>query len=60
MIGAALEASLMSMCHIYADEIPGELLPKNKTKQKPLLQWTLAQLLCVAHNCGQGHRVTFS
>jgi hypothetical protein len=52
MIGSALEASLMSMCHVYADEIPGELLPKNKTKQKPLLQWTLAQLLRVARNCG--------
>lgn len=52
MIGAALEASLTSMCHLYADEIPRDLLPKNKTEQKPLLEWNLAQLLRVACNCG--------
>jgi hypothetical protein len=51
MIGAALEASLMSMCHLYADEIAGNL-PMNKKKQKPLLKWRFDDLLGVARNCG--------
>jgi hypothetical protein len=52
MIGAALEASLTCMAHIHADEIPEHLLPKKKNLPKPLLAWTLTELLRVARNCG--------
>jgi hypothetical protein len=52
MIGAALEADLIAMCHCYADEIPAVLIPQGKNSQpKPLLQWSFAQLLQVARAC---------
>ncbi len=52
MIGAALEASLMSMCHCYVDEIPGDFLPMHRKKQKPLRERSLGELLGVARGCG--------
>lgn len=52
MIGAALEASLTCMAHMYADEIPEDILPKKDKKAKPLLKWTLTDLLRVARNQG--------
>jgi len=53
MIGAALEADLVAMCHCYSDEIPTELIPKLKNGQpKPLLKWSFFQLLQVARECG--------
>src|SRR5262249_31375310 len=52
MIGAALEAALIAMCHIYDDEIPAVLIPQWKNGQpKPLLQWSFSQLLQVAREC---------
>jgi hypothetical protein len=53
MIGAALEADLVAMCHCYSDEIPEGLIPKHKDgKPKHLLDWTFFQLLRVARECG--------
>ena len=52
MIGALLEANLIGMCHLYPDEIPESLLPKKKKEPKPLLEWTLAELLRIARDCG--------
>jgi hypothetical protein len=53
MIGAALEADLLATCDCYSDEIPEELIPKQKNgKPKRLLDWTLFQLLRVARECG--------
>jgi hypothetical protein len=53
MIGAALEADLVTMCHCYSDEIRGELVPKDRNgKPKHLLKWTFFQLLRVARECG--------
>jgi hypothetical protein len=52
MIGAALEADLICMCHCYADEIPAALIPQGKNSQpKPLLQWSFSQLLQIAREC---------
>lgn len=53
MIGAALEADLIAMCHCYSDEIPTELVPRKKNgKPKPLIEWSFSQLLRVARKCG--------
>jgi hypothetical protein len=53
MIGAALEAALLAMCHCYSDEIPEKLIPKQKNgKAKHLLDWIFFQLLRVARECG--------
>jgi hypothetical protein len=53
MIGAALEADLMAMCNCYSDEIPEQLIPKQRNgNPKHLLDWTFFQLLRVARECG--------
>jgi hypothetical protein len=53
MIGAALEAGLLATCDCYSDEIPEELIPKQKNgKPKHLLDWTFFQLLRLARECG--------
>ncbi len=53
MIGAALEASLIGMCHLDGDEIPEELIPKGKDgNAKELLDWSFAQLLEIGRACG--------
>lgn len=51
MLGAALEGDLTAMCHCFASEIPPNLIPKKNGKPKPLLDWTLHQLLIVARSC---------
>ena len=53
MIGAALESDLLAMCNCYSDEIPEELIPKQRNgKPKHLLDWTFFQLLRIARECG--------
>jgi hypothetical protein len=52
MIGAALEANLIGMCHLYYEEIPPELVPKSAGKTKHLLKWGLADLIKIAKKCG--------
>jgi len=48
MIGAALEACLVAMCHLYPRDIPRALVPTWRGDKKPLLRWTLNELLHVA------------
>lgn len=55
MIGAALEANLIGMCHLYYEEIPPELIPKipkSNGKTKHLLKWGLVDLIKIAKKCG--------
>src|SRR5262245_40631364 len=52
MIGAALEANLMGMCHLYSEDSPPELVPQNKGRPKHLLMWRLVDLLKIAKACG--------
>ena len=53
MLGAALEAGLVAMVHCFPDEAArAEGVPHVKGEVKPLLQWTLAELLRVAKNVG--------
>jgi hypothetical protein len=53
MIGAALEAALVAMCDCYFDEIPAELIPKERNTGKPkhILDWSLSRLLKIAREC---------
>lgn len=51
MVAAQLESLLMCFCHIYGDEIPEKSIPSNKKGQKPLLKWTLHELIRVARDC---------
>ena len=51
MIGAALETDIMAMCHCYVDEIPSKLISKKKGRAKPLLDWSLFQLITIAREC---------
>lgn len=52
MIGAALEAALIAMCHLCSDEIPTNLIPKKRNgKPKNLLDWPFFHLLRVAREC---------
>jgi hypothetical protein len=53
MIGAALEAALIGMCDCYFDEIPVDLIPKERKTSKPkhILDWSLFQLLKIAREC---------
>jgi hypothetical protein len=47
--GSALETQLTAMVHIYADEVEqAGLVVKRRGAAKPLLDWTLADLLKVA------------
>jgi hypothetical protein len=48
MLGAALEAALILMCDVYFEEIPKDLMPMAKNRQKPILKWSLDQLVRVA------------
>lgn len=53
MLGSALEALLMNMVDLYADEVEKTgRIPKSKNKAKPLLKWDLAELLSVAKATG--------
>jgi hypothetical protein len=48
MIGAALEADLVAICHLYSDEIQTKEIPHfKKDRLKPLSEWTLFQLIKV-------------
>jgi hypothetical protein len=40
------------MVAAYPDEIQPGILPMRKKKPKPLLDWTLHELLIVARTCG--------
>ncbi len=53
MMGGALEASFIGMCHLHRAEIPEELVPKGKDgNAKELLDWSFAQLLEIGRACG--------
>jgi len=53
MLGSALEALLMNMIDVYADEAENTgKIPMSKGKAKPLLTWDLADLLKVAKAAG--------
>lgn len=52
MEGAALEGALMAMCDCFFDEIPAEKITRLKDGHpKPILKWTLYQLVEVAREC---------
>lgn len=48
MAGAALEAILIAMVHLYSFEVPASAVAKSKGKAKKLLDWTFADLLKAA------------
>ncbi len=50
MAGAALEALLVAMLHLYGDELEGSAVAMSKGRPKPLLGWTLFEMLNVARN----------
>ena len=53
MLGSALEALLMNMIDLYAEEAERTgKIPMDKGKSKPLLKWDLGQLLNVAKAAG--------
>lgn len=53
MLGSALEALLMLMINVYADEAEATgVIPTRKGKPLPLLDWDLGQLLEVAKVAG--------
>jgi hypothetical protein len=53
MLGSALEALLMNMIDLYADEVEKTgKIPVSKSKVKPLLKWDLAELISVAKAAG--------
>jgi len=51
MVAAQLETLLMCACHIYGDEIPETSIPSTRNGQKPLLKWSLHELIRVARDC---------
>jgi hypothetical protein len=50
MAGAALEAMLLAMLHLYGAELPEPVVPKLRGKPKPLLRWTLAEMVIAARH----------
>ncbi len=50
MAGAALEALLVTMLHLYGDELESSAVATSKGKPKRLLDWTLAEMLKAARN----------
>ena len=50
MAGAAVEAMLFAMLSAFGDELPASALPDGKPK--PILKWTLAEMLHAAHEVG--------
>ena len=48
MAGAALEAMLLAMVHLYGDELDARAIAKAKGKPKQLLNWSFADLLKAA------------
>lgn len=49
MIGAAFEASLLAFANCYSEEALGSTAaPRRKMEVKPLVDWSLAELLAVA------------
>jgi hypothetical protein len=49
MIGAAFEASLLAFANCYLEEVlESTATPRRKTEIKPLVDWSLAELLAVA------------
>jgi hypothetical protein len=52
MIGAAFEAMLLSFANCYPEEaLKSNAAPRRKGKIKPLIEWSLANLLAVAKEC---------
>ncbi len=52
MIGAAFEASLLAFANCYPEEALGSVAaPRRKRTIKPLIDWSLAELLAVAKEC---------
>jgi len=51
MVGAALEASLLSMVAIYRNEVK-PVLPKKKLKESEMLKWGLHDLLQISFEAG--------
>jgi hypothetical protein len=52
MIGAAFEASLLVFANCYPEEALGSTAaPRRKRNIKPLIDWSLAELLAVAKEC---------
>jgi len=52
MIGAAFEASLLAFANCYSEEALGSVAaPRRKRIIKPLIDWSLAELLAVAKEC---------
>lgn len=45
MAGAALEAILLTMVHLYGNELDPSAIAKSKGKPKQLLHWSLAELI---------------
>src|SRR6476620_1548348 len=53
MLPAALETLLTLMINIYSDEaLATGKAPTRKCKHKPLLQWSLSEMLAVAKSAG--------
>jgi hypothetical protein len=53
MMGAALEASLLAFVNCYTDEaLRSPVAPTKKGKTKPLVKWSLAELLAVVKERG--------
>jgi hypothetical protein len=53
MLGASLESSLMAMVHCFSDEVAqANAVPTVRGKPKPLLDWSLNELLRVAKRLG--------
>jgi len=53
MMGAALEASLLAFVNCYPDEaLRSPVAPTKKGKIKPLVKWSLAELLAVVKERG--------
>lgn len=53
MMGAALEASLLAFVNCYPDEaLRSPITPTKKGKTKPLVEWSLSELLAVVKERG--------
>jgi len=49
IVGAALEAQLLAMIHIYGSEVEAAgLTAKTKHEHKPILKWTLNEMIKTA------------
>lgn len=57
--GAALEATLLSLVHLAWDAIPASFrFPRRRNQPKPLLEWSIEDLLAAADSAGWLPRTT--